>query len=126
MIQDRLIEETAQALAGESFVIPTFQSVSLDIASTDISPTNTSLKGEAGSRLPVTRARINNLVSYSSFRSATTDLVSTLGDTIEGFGSFATSTGNTLLTHVALETPFTQTVNFDVELITTLEIKREE
>ena len=124
MIQDRLVQETAQALAGESFVIPTFQNVSLDIASTDISPTDISLKGEAGNRLSVIRSRIDNKVSYNSFRSATTDLVSTTGDLIEGFGSFATESGDTLLTQVALDTPFTQTLTFDVELITTIEIAR--
>jgi hypothetical protein len=125
MINDRFITETAQAIAGEAFSIPSYSVVSTDIATTDIDATDTSLDGEVGTRKVNTISRLTNSVSYSAIRSGTTDIVATSGgDTIDGFGTFISSTGDNLMTEVALDTPFTHTSSFDVEMITTIDIAR--
>jgi len=125
MINDRFITETSQAIAGESFSIPNYSSVSLDIASTDIDATDIAMHGEAGDRISNTVARTDNEISYSAIRSGTTDIIATSGgDTIDGFGTFISSTGDNLMTEVALDTPFTHTSSFDVEMITTINVAR--
>jgi len=125
MIQDRFVTEVAQAIAGEAYSIPEYTNISNTIVSGDIDATDTTLIGEIGTRLAVTTSRISDSISYSAIRSATTDLVSTSGDLIKGFGTFVSVSGGTdLMTQVALDTPFTQTSSFDVELITTIDIAR--
>ena len=125
MIQDRFITEVAQAVAGESFSIPSYSVVSTNIAATDIDASDISLDGEAGTRKVNTISRNTNSVSYSAIRSGTTDIVATSGgDVIQGFGTFVASTGDNLMTEVALDTPFTHTSSFDVEMITTINIAR--
>jgi len=125
MIQDRFITEVAQAISGEAFNIPNYSAVSTDLAATDVDATDTSLQGEIGTRLTNSVIRTGNSVSYSALRSGTTDIVATSGgDLIEGFGTFVGATGDSLLTQISLETPFTHTSSFDVELITTIDIAR--
>ena len=125
MINDKFITETAQAIAGESFDIPNYSNVSDDLAFTDIDATDVDMNGEIGTRLANTISRTDDSVAYSAIRSGTTDIVATSGgDLIEGFGTFSLSTGSNLMTEVSLDTPFTHTSSFDVELITTIDIAR--
>ena len=124
MITDRFLGEVAQAIGGEAFNIPEYTAVTTDIVSTDLTETTTSLNGEIGDRLTNTVSREDNVVSYSAIRSGTTDLVSTSGDTLEGFGTFIDEAGNTLMTGVVFDIPFTHTNAFDVEFITTITVDR--
>ena len=125
MIQDRFITEVSQAIGGESFNIPEYSAVSTSIASTDIDATDISLVGEIGTRIDNTISRLDNAVSYTALRSGTTDIVATSGgDLITGFGTFIESTGDNLMTEVALDVPFTHTSSFDVEIITTINVAR--
>ena len=124
MITNKFLEEVAQAISGESFSIPIFTAVTGDIVSSELAETSESLHGEIGTRKQNTITRSENIVSFSAIRSGTTDLVSSLGDTLDGFGTFVDVTGDSLMTGVVFDIPFTHTSSFDVEFITSVTVDR--
>lgn len=119
MIVDTFLDEAAKAFNNESFVIPNYFTVSSSLAS--VASTDTSLSGEFGTRIALTKSRTDNTTTYVAMRNGS--LASTTGDTIMGAAMLSASSGGTLFTELTMPS-FLQTTAFDVEFTTTIDFTR--
>lgn len=119
---NNLLENTAKALAGESFVSINSLSVSSG-TSFDDSPDSSDVGTELGSREVVSISRIDNITSFNAIRSGVDVVDVTNGDVLSGASWWSEQTGGILLTTLALPS-ISQTTAFDIEFDFDLTINR--
>ena len=119
VIPNAHLNEVAKAMSGDSFVTPLYYGFSSTLTTTDV--TDTSMTGEYGSRLSITRTRSDNINSYTTIKTGA--LVSTSGETIKGVAMFSASTSGTLMTETAIPT-INQTNSFDIEFVSQITYDR--
>lgn len=119
VIPDTHLKEVAKAMSGESYVTPNYYAFSNTLTTANV--TDSTLSGEYGSRLAVTKTRDDNIVTFSAVKTGA--LVSSSGESIKGVGSFSASSGGTLMTETVIPT-INQTQAFDVEFITSITYRR--
>jgi len=120
-ILNTFLEETAKAIAGDSFVYPTHGVVGT--TSITVNVTDTSLDGEIGTRMALTGTRIGSQLQFNGLR-LSTDVVDTgSGDSLKAHGIASAVTGGTLFTEQA---PFNilHTTAFEIEFINNVIIRR--
>ena len=122
MITDYFLNQISKSIAGESFVVPGYQTVGTG-AVTAIATDDTSVYGEIGTRIALTGTRTGNNIEFTCTRSGAVVLDSTNGDSLTNTGVLAVATSGTLLQGVTLGT-ITHTTNFDIEFITNLTVNR--
>jgi len=122
MITDIFLNETAKAINNESYSIPSHQAVGTTEI-TAVQATDTSISGEIGGRVAVTRSRTSNQVEITALRTAVSVVDSVNGDSIKSTGIFDAASDGNFLTGVAIN-GVTQQTSFDVEFVTTLTVNR--
>lgn len=120
MINDNFLVELAKALAGESYVVPTYLAFGSSVLTE--SATSTSLSGEFGSRVAVTDSRALNVVTFNGLRSGAS-VSTSAGDTLNGMALFSSSSGGTILTNTALSSIIHSTA-YDIEVDSVITISR--
>jgi hypothetical protein len=116
-----LIENSAKAIAGESFNRPTELVVATGV-NTTISLTATALDGEIGTRQTLTIVRDVGDINFNVVRSGTDVIDTTSGDSLTAVGMDIAATGNDL--QIGVPTVELQTTAFDLELDFDLSYKR--
>lgn len=114
MILDLWLNEMAKAFASESYVIPTYYTVSTSV--TSVLSSDTSFAGERGSRFACTASRTLNTATYTGTRSST-QVVTSAGDALTAAALFSASSSGTVLSEYTMGT-ITQSTGFDIEFIT--------
>lgn len=120
MITNNFLYETAKALAGDSFVLPSY----LAFGSTVITPNaaSSTVTGEIGSRYAVTDARANAIVTWSGIRVGA-NVASSSGDTLNAVYVTSASTGGTLFSENTLSS-IIHTTAFDIAVDYTVTVAR--
>lgn len=110
MITNNFLNETAKALAGESYVVPAYMA----FGSTVITPNaaTTTVTGETGARYGLTDSRSTNIVTWSGTRSGA-DVASSTGDTLNSVYMLSASTGGTVLSENTLAS-IIHTTSYDI------------
>lgn len=110
MITNNFLNETAKALAGESYVVPTFMA----FGSTVITPNaaSTVVTGEIGDRYALSDSRSNAIVTWSGIRTGA-DVATSSGDTLNAIYMLSASTGGTLFSENTLSS-IIHTTAFDI------------
>jgi len=119
VIPNTHLNEVAKAMTGESFVTPTHYAFSNTLTTVDV--TDTSMSGEYGTRLAVSKTRDTNVLTYSATKTGA--LVGTDGESIKGLASLSASTSGTLMTETVIPT-INHTQAFDIEFITQITYTR--
>lgn len=112
MITDLFLNEMAKALAGESYVVPTYLAFGSSVITE--SAGSTTLSGEFGSRVAVTDSRSTSTVTFTGTRSAAS-VSTSAGDTLNSMGLKSSSSGGTHLSETALSS-IIHTTTFDIEV----------
>lgn len=123
MITDHQLLQISKSLNNESFEISNFIAVATGTLSNFL-PTTTSLTGEIGTRLAVSRVRTGNIVTGTATRSGATVINTSTGDPITNVGVFSSSSGGSVL-QGAVVNGVTQTTNFDIEFSFSIEPVRQ-
>lgn len=106
-----MLEESAKAMAGESFTYPSY--ITAGTTALTILPTDTTLSGETGSRVLGTSSRSAETLSLTGIKSGASILTAT-GTYLETVAAFTASTGGNYMTGVSLPS-ILQTTNFDIQ-----------
>ena len=119
MITDYELEQVAKALNSESYISANYLAIGTG-ALTTFGSSQTSITGEVGSRLPLTKTRSGNVLTFQATRSGATVLNTTSGDALTNVGILGPSTAGTVLIGEILG-GITQTTAFDIEFTFYLE-----
>lgn len=114
MYTDYNLQQLAQAVNGESFVVPNYMGVGTTSVSAFAS-TATAIYGEIGSRIATSKTRSSTTVTMSSIRLATSVVNTTSGDALTNYGLMASTSAGTVLIGDVLQ-GVTQTTAFDLEI----------
>ena len=120
-ITNGFLNGLAGAIAGESFSAPTHMLVATG-NNTTIPNNATTLDGEIGTRISVSKLRTDNIIEMSAVRT-TADVVATdTGDALTGVGLDIAGSGSNL--QIGVQIDELHTVNFDLEMIFNLRVRR--
>lgn len=123
MITDYQLTEMAKALNNEADTVSNYLAVGTGSLSS-FDATQTSVTGEVGSRILLTKARSGNIVTFSATRSGASVINTSTGDSITNAGTFNGASSGTVLIGEIIN-GVTQTTNFDVEFNIITEVKRQ-
>ena len=113
VITNSYLENVANAMTGNTYVIPSY----ISVATTTVSSiaTNASvLLGEIGTRVPITSTSNGNTITHTAIRTPAFVIDTINGDDIEAVGLNSGLTGNNLQEGLVVS-GITQTTNFNVE-----------
>lgn len=116
-----MLNNVAAALNSETYLVPGYLAIGTTEV-TVINTTDTVLAGEISDRESLSTARINNSVEYTAINSGA-DVDTSAGWDIKTVGSMSAETGGLLMTGVVVS-GVTQTTNFDIEVVTTINVNR--
>lgn len=112
-VLNNLLTEAAKAFAGESYDTISHLAFSTD-GSFAVSVSDTSLSGEAGTRVSVTGTRSTATVTFNGIRTGAS-VSSSAGETLTGAGLLSASSGGTLLSEITLP-DLLHTTSYDIEV----------
>lgn len=121
-VVNKLLNDVAKALNSESFDVPAYASFATSNVDAIVA-TDTSLSGEIGTRVALTKSRTDNALSLTGVRSGANVVDTTNGDILESTGINAAATGTDLQAGIVLNT-ITHTTAFDIEILSNIEVNR--
>jgi hypothetical protein len=122
MITDLFLNNMANAMTDNVFVTPGYLAVGTTVVAS-IDATDTSIAGEIGDRISVTKSVVGNTATYNVIRGAVDVLTVSTGDSITAAGFTATTSGNDLQAGTPIA-GLTHTTTFDIEFIMDIEVNR--
>jgi hypothetical protein len=122
MIPDVFLNEIAKAINSESFVVPAYLAFGTDTLSALSS--DTSLAGETGSRVLVTKSRSGNTISHNGLKTGAS-ITSSTGTVLYSSALFSASTSGVLCSEIPITAGLTHTTAFDIEVDWNIIINRE-
>jgi len=114
MITNSFLNEVASAITSNTFVTPGYLGVATTVVSS-IGATATSLSGEIGDRVILTKTVSGRQASYAGVRTVASVVTVSTGDNIQSVGLLTGSTSGNLHQGIVIG-GLTQTTNFNLEV----------
>lgn len=111
VVLNNMLNEMAQALAGSSYVLPSYLAFGSDTLS--ISVSDSAITGEIGSRSATTNSTASASVTFNAIRTGAS-VASSAGESLNAAYLISASSGGTLLSELTLPS-LLHTTNFDID-----------